>query len=374
MTIQKHSPSLCLCMIVRNEAALLPRFLASTVGLWDQFVAVDTGSDDGSQELLAAAGAEVMEIPWPDDFAKARNIALDQAECDWILVLDADEFPAPGFAAEIRRLLAEPTIGAATINITSLQPNGGKRSAHLLRLFPRDPALRYRYRIHEDIAAPVMQRLARNGQRLGRISTQVEHIGYTPGQLASKEKQARDERLLQLAIADDPSDLYARFKLMEQHRLWSQHEKWQDEARQCLTLLGPGTAIQPRHIVGELLDLVRIGVFGNDIAQGRQFLLERQPLAESDPHYQLALGSLHEQAGDLPAALDCYKATLALAECHPARTLLETRGLMGLARLSLAIGDLASAHEFTAAAADLSPDDAEVRASHQLMAGHAWPK
>ncbi|HEX6735975.1 MAG TPA: glycosyltransferase family 2 protein [Azonexus sp.] len=369
-----NSPSLSLCMIVRNEAGVLPRFLASTAGLAEHFVVVDTGSSDGSQALLAAAGAEVIEIPWPDDFARARNVALEHARGDWVLVLDADEFPGPGFAAELRQLLAAPAIGAATINIASLQPNGGRRSSHLLRLFPRDPALRYRYRIHEDIAEPVLARLARTGQRLGQLKTPVEHIGYTPGQLAGKDKQARDERLLRLAIADDPADLYARFKLMELYRLWGQREAWQGEARQCLERLAPGAAIRPPHIVGELLDLVRIGVFGEAIEPGRQFLLEREALAGHDPHYRLALGGLHEQAGDLAAALDCYRATLAQASRHPARTLLETRGLMGLARLSLAIGDLASAREFTAATAELSPDDPEVRTCHQLLEGRRWPQ
>lgn len=368
------APSLTLCMIVRNEAGLLPRFLTSTAGLWDQFVAVDTGSTDGSQAALAAAGAEVLEIPWPDDFAKARNVALDHARGDWILVLDADEFPGPGFAAEVRRQIADPAIGAATINIASLQPNGGRRSAHLLRLFPRDPELRYRYRIHEDIAGPVLQRLARTGQRLGQVKTPVEHVGYTPAQLAGKDKQARDERLLRLAIADDPTDLYARFKLMEQHRLWGQRDAWRDQAQQCLAVLGPDAVIEPRHIAGELLDMVRIGVFGDDVAQGRQFLLARQQQAGDDPHYRLALGTLHEQMGDFAAALDCYKATLALAKNSPARTLLETRGLMGLARLSLAIGDLASAREFTATAAELSPDDPEAKTAHQLLEGQPWPK
>ena len=366
--------SLALCMIVRNEAAQLPRFLASTAGLWDQFVAIDTGSNDGSQELLAAAGAEVSEIPWPDDFAKARNVALEHARCDWILVLDADEFPGAGFAIELRHLIANPAIGAATINISSLQPGGGRRSSHLLRLFPSHPALRYRYRIHEDIAEPVRQRLAQTGQHFGQVKTPVEHIGYTKGQLAGKDKLARDERLLKLAIADDPGDIYARYKLMELHRLWGQPEKWQDEARQCMALLDNGATIQPQHIIGDFLNLVRIGVFGDDTATGKQFLIDRRALAGQDAHYQLALGSLHELTGDLGAALDCYRATLVLAEHSPARPLLETRGLMGLARLSLAIGDLSSAREFASAAAELSPDDPEVKTSHQLLERNSWPR
>lgn len=364
-------PSLALCMIVRNEAAQLARFLACTAGLADQFVAVDTGSDDGSQAMLAAAGAEIIEIPWPDDFAKARNISLEHARCDWILVLDADEFPGHGFAAEVRRLIADPAIGAATINIASLQPGGCTRSSHLLRLFPRHPALRYRYRIHEDIAAPVLHLLIETGKRLGQVRTPVEHIGYTKGQLSSKDKQARDERLLRLAIADNPDDIYARYKLMELHRLWGDSKQWQDEARQCLALLDAGAIIQPPHIVGDFLDLVRIGVFGDDIEAGRQFMSSLQQLAAQDAHYQLALGGLHEQSGDLGSALECFQATLALAERHPSRTLLETRGLMGLARLSLSIGDLASAHEFTTVAAERSPDDPEVKTSLQLLAGNS---
>jgi SAM-dependent methyltransferase len=368
------SPTISLCMIVRNEAALLPRFIASVEGLWDQFVAVDTGSTDGSQALLAAAGAEVSEIPWPDDFAKARNAALDRARGDFVLVLDADELPGPGLAAELRALITDPAIGAATLNITSLQPNGSQRSTHLLRFFPGHPGLRYRYRIHEDISGNVLPYLRQSGQRIGHLQTPVEHVGYTLAQLAGKNKQERDQRLLRLAIADDPNDLYSRFKLMEQYRLWGdQREPWRQEAQQCQQLLAAGIPIQPPHIAGELLDLVRIGLFGDAVEPGRQFLLAHQGLAPDDAWHPLALGSLHEQAGDLAAAFECYQATLALANRLPTQTLLETRGLMGLARLSIAINDLIAAGEFTNAAAERLPDDPEVEAARQLLAGSEQP-
>jgi glycosyltransferase involved in cell wall biosynthesis len=352
-------------MIVRNEAALLPRFIASVEGLWDQFVAVDTGSTDGSQALLAAAGAEVIEIPWPDDFAKARNVSLDHARGDFVLVLDADEFPGPGFAAELRQLIADPTIGAAAINITSLQPDVHQRSSRLLRLFPCHPALRYRYRIHEDISGSVLPYLKQNGRRLGQLQTPVEHVGYTLGQLTDKNKQARDERLLGLAIADDPNDLYAYFKLMEQYRLWgNRRDPWRQHAQQCLKLLDSGQPIEPPPIAGALLDLIRIGLFGDAVEPGRQFLLARQKLAADDAWYWLALGNLQEQTGHRAAALEGYQAALAFADRQPARTLLETRSLMGLTRLSLTIGDFAAAREFTAAAAEISPDDPEVKLAH----------
>ena len=82
---------LALCLIVKDEAAMLPAFLANVSGLWDELIAVDTGSVDATAELLRHAGAKVLHRPWTHDFAAARNHSLDAASGDWILVLDADE-------------------------------------------------------------------------------------------------------------------------------------------------------------------------------------------------------------------------------------------------------------------------------------------
>ena len=67
-----------LCMIVRDEAAMLPAFLEAARGAWDELVAVDTGSVDATPELLAGAGATVIAQPWGGDFAAARNFGLQR--------------------------------------------------------------------------------------------------------------------------------------------------------------------------------------------------------------------------------------------------------------------------------------------------------
>ena len=41
--------------------------------------------------MASEAGARVVSIPWQNDFAKARNLALEQVHADWVLSLDADE-------------------------------------------------------------------------------------------------------------------------------------------------------------------------------------------------------------------------------------------------------------------------------------------
>lgn len=86
-----------LSMIVKNEAHVIQRCLASVRPLIDRWVVVDTGSSDGTQDLVRQALAdlpgELLEQPWVD-FAHNRNQALDAARCwaDYCFVIDADEY------------------------------------------------------------------------------------------------------------------------------------------------------------------------------------------------------------------------------------------------------------------------------------------
>ena len=60
---------------------MLPEFLTSCAGAWDELVAVDTGSTDGTVGILQAAGARVLHEPWTGDFSAARNASLAAASC-----------------------------------------------------------------------------------------------------------------------------------------------------------------------------------------------------------------------------------------------------------------------------------------------------
>ena len=97
------------CYIVKNEAANLPRSLASLGDAWDELVVVDTGSTDETVAIATRAGARVLHYTWQDDFAAARNFALDHATGDWVIFLDADEyFARPLVRAELTAWLAQP--------------------------------------------------------------------------------------------------------------------------------------------------------------------------------------------------------------------------------------------------------------------------
>jgi len=87
--------SLCLNMIVKNEAHVIARCLDSVSPWISHWTIVDTGSSDGTRELvrarLAGVPGELHERPWRD-FGTNRSeaIALARGRADYILVMDAD--------------------------------------------------------------------------------------------------------------------------------------------------------------------------------------------------------------------------------------------------------------------------------------------
>ncbi|MBN1605592.1 MAG: glycosyltransferase family 2 protein [Polyangiaceae bacterium] len=88
--------TVCLNMIVKNEAYVIRRCLDSALPHISSWVIVDTGSTDDTRELvcqhLASVPGELHERPWRH-FGHNRTEALDLArgKADYILVLDADE-------------------------------------------------------------------------------------------------------------------------------------------------------------------------------------------------------------------------------------------------------------------------------------------
>lgn len=84
-------PTISLCMIVKNEEAVLARCLDSIANLMDEIIIVDTGSTDRTKEIAARYTSKIYDYKWNNDFSAARNFSFSKAGMDYIYAADADE-------------------------------------------------------------------------------------------------------------------------------------------------------------------------------------------------------------------------------------------------------------------------------------------
>ncbi|WP_017472986.1 glycosyltransferase [Amphibacillus jilinensis] len=87
--------TISLCMIVKNEADVLERCLASAKDIVDEINIVDTGSTDQTVEIAKGFTDRVFFYKWTGDFSAARNESMKYATKDYILYLDADDVILP---------------------------------------------------------------------------------------------------------------------------------------------------------------------------------------------------------------------------------------------------------------------------------------
>lgn len=83
--------TISLCMIVKDEEAVLERCLKKAVRFADEVIVVDTGSSDRTSGIALKYTERVYDYAWNDDFAAARNYSYQFATCDYIMWLDADD-------------------------------------------------------------------------------------------------------------------------------------------------------------------------------------------------------------------------------------------------------------------------------------------
>lgn len=208
-------PTISACMIVRDEEANLERCLKSVRSVADEIVVVDTGSRDGTVEIARRYGAKVSHFEWCDDFAAARNAALENATGDWILQIDADEELTPEAASKMRKVVSGAKSRCWGFHVPERvhymrEGIPAFNLAYRLLLFRNHPKLRYCYRIHENIL------YTGEGPKPEFLFTDdlvVEHHGYMLGEEQLKEKQERNRRLLLQVVKDEPDDPFHQFNL-----------------------------------------------------------------------------------------------------------------------------------------------------------------
>ncbi|CAA7600322.1 Glycosyltransferase 2-like [Acididesulfobacillus acetoxydans] len=150
---QNHKISLI--MIVKNEESHLAACLESAKDCVDEIVIVDTGSADATLTIARSYTDRIYFYPWNEDFSAARNFALDRADGDWILSLDADEelvFPGGDPGEALHNLAArDERVEAYLLPLENSTSAYEINRFHVLRFFRHHARYRYIGKIHEQI-------------------------------------------------------------------------------------------------------------------------------------------------------------------------------------------------------------------------------
>lgn len=333
--------SVSLCMIVRDEEATLADCLESARSVVDEMVVLDTGSRDRTVEIAQAARAKVYSFEWKDDFAAARNAALQHVQTDWVLVLDADEVLLSGVVPALQTAMQDEQ--CFVVNLVR-QELGTHQIPYSLvsRLFRRHPDITFKRAYHESIDDSVLNILQREPQwkvlELGEVA--IRHTGYQTDAIVQRHKAQRARTIMENYLAAHPEDTYICNKLGALYLELGEPEKGQELLQRGLqsSTLEPAVAYELNYhlacsyseagdfdqaekyfqtaVEQAISPYLKLGTYtnwgnvrmeqGNPIAASVLF----QKVVETDPGFALGwfnLGTALKDLGNLEDAIACYQ-------------------------------------------------------------------
>ena len=235
-------PTICLNMIVRNEAHVVHEVLDCVAPYISSWVIVDTGSEDGTQDIIREHMAklgipgELHERPWKN-FGHNRTEALDLAagHADYIWVIDADDL-----------VVGKPDFSQLSADSYTVRYGHEDGFTYWRQQIFRD-GLPWRYVgvVHEFVECIEPYQ----NQRLqGDYYIESRRLG---GRNLDPQKYARDRDLLLAELERDPEDTRSVFYLAQSYfdlgdfanaRSWytrrSEMGGWQEEIFYSLFRVG----------------------------------------------------------------------------------------------------------------------------------------
>jgi hypothetical protein len=200
--------TVCLNMIVKNESSAIQRCLNSVKEIIDHWVIVDTGSTDGTQQIIKdcmrGIPGTLYERPWVN-FAYNRTEALDLARniCDYFLFIDADETLCIQGPFDKESLILDCYL----VNVK------GKSFAHHSRIaFAKDhPSWSWSGAVHESLvtSATMYADFIHN--------IMIDATAEDGNRSTDPLKFARDAEVLEQELAKDPNNSRTIFYLAQSY-------------------------------------------------------------------------------------------------------------------------------------------------------------
>jgi len=197
--VKHNSPSISVCMIVKDEERFLDNCVKSVTNIADEVIIIDTGSRDNTVNIAKRYTDRIYYHPWKDSFSEARNHYLDYAKGDWIFQIDADEELVKQDVPVLLKSVKNRDVDAVLVQIISHLDNRQFETRHnVIRIFRNNGTIHYEGRIHERI-------VGFNRPRIYPIH--LIHHGYDlDDQNLSENKHQKRISLLKMDIEESPDN------------------------------------------------------------------------------------------------------------------------------------------------------------------------
>ena len=219
-----NRPPLSAVVTTYDNGGTLEACLAS-LAFCDEIVVLDSGSTDATRDIAARHGARVFIEPFKG-YGLQKQSAVDKATHDWILLLDADEFLAPGAAEIITAELSAPRADGYRLPrrewLFWRWPHPASAPNWQLRLFRRSRGALNAVPVH---AAPEVtgrwRDLAAEFRHYGEaeLAVRVDKINRYSSGLVAHKRRRREPRLLGLRLLLYPAFAFLRMYVVKRYFL-----------------------------------------------------------------------------------------------------------------------------------------------------------
>ena len=234
MQEQKRNKKLTISLLVSGRKETTERCLDSLSKLCteldSELILVDTGCDDDLRQKLSGYTDHIIPFTWCDDFAAARNVGLKEAQGEWFLFLDDDEWfedvtPVLDFFTSEES--AEYDQAVYKVRNYSNYEGTSYSDDWVSRIIRLEEDTHFTGRIHEYLTP--------SRGKCKKLDAFVHHFGYVYTDEENKDQHfERNVIPLKLMIREDPGFMKWRIQLIQEYRSWEKPDEMRQVAQEAL--------------------------------------------------------------------------------------------------------------------------------------------
>lgn len=178
---------IAICALAREEAPRVEPFVRHHQSTSGGVHIFDTGSEDITGELAAAAGASVCRLPQVRSYVDSCNAALRSIDhADWVIWLCLDEFLSREDLAAAEALIrdAPASVGAFSVQRYTYFGNGDLFCAPATRIFRNDA----RFSFGGTATESVSNSIRRAGFSIDVADLKLHHMGHVVSERTLRKK------------------------------------------------------------------------------------------------------------------------------------------------------------------------------------------